>query len=171
MMCIAVTMLLMVSSATRKTSKLWILKLRNVQIVKCFNLTMTWFVTSPSMVTRSPQSTSKRLKNSSTPSSHSCPFLAKAIDFYCRELSIDEWNEDNQDTHFLGSNMRHELGALLFTETISHSLNSSSRRLSVTLSTITVNRFCSLYWWKVSCWSNYTWDHHQKALSSLYHRR
>ena len=55
----------------------------------------------------------------------SCPFLAKAIDFYCRELSIQEWNEDKPETQFLGSNMSHELGALLLTETISHSLNNN----------------------------------------------
>ena len=52
----------------------------------------------------------------------SCPFLAKALDFYVRELSIGEWNDDKPETQFLGEKMSHELGALLLTETINHSL-------------------------------------------------
>ena len=56
----------------------------------------------------------------------SCPFLAKAIDFYIRQLSIKEWNDDKPETQFLGSNMSHELGALLLTETISHSLKNNN---------------------------------------------
>ena len=52
-----------------------------------------------------------------------CPFVAKAIDYYIRELSHSEWTEAQADTQFLGANMSHELGALLITETISHSLS------------------------------------------------
>ena len=52
-----------------------------------------------------------------------CPFVAKALDYYIRELSHSEWAEAQADTQFLGANMSHELGALLITETISHSLS------------------------------------------------
>ena len=66
------------------------------------------------------------MKNRTLASSYrtisSCPFLAKCLDFYVRELSIEEWNQEKAETQFLGSNMSHELGALLLTETITHSL-------------------------------------------------
>ena len=52
-----------------------------------------------------------------------CPFIAKALDFYIRELSHSDWAAAQADTQFLGANMSHELGALLLTETINHSLN------------------------------------------------
>ena len=51
-----------------------------------------------------------------------CPFLSKAMDFYIRELSITDWSEAQPDTQFLGPNKSHELGALLLTETIHHSI-------------------------------------------------
>ena len=57
----------------------------------------------------------------------SCPFVAKALDFYVRELSIDEWNDAQPETQFLGRNMSHELGALLLTETIYHSIKENNK--------------------------------------------
>ena len=54
----------------------------------------------------------------------SCPFTAKCLDFYVRELSISEWSEAKAETQFLGPGMSHELGALLLSETITHSINS-----------------------------------------------
>ena len=56
-----------------------------------------------------------------------CPFLAKCLDFYVRGLSIEDWNDGKPETQFLGSNMSHELGALLLTETINHSLKVSHK--------------------------------------------
>ena len=44
------------------------------------------------------------------------------MDFYVRELSSEDWAAAQADTQFMGANMSHELGALLITETISHSL-------------------------------------------------
>ena len=55
-----------------------------------------------------------------------CPFLSKALDYYVRELSIPEWTAAKPETQFLGSDMSHELGALLLTETINHSINVSN---------------------------------------------
>ena len=52
-----------------------------------------------------------------------CPFISKAMDFYIRELSISEWSRAQPKTQYLGANKSHELGALLLTETISHSIN------------------------------------------------
>ena len=52
-----------------------------------------------------------------------CPFIAKALDFYVRELSHSDWEAAQADTQYLGVNKSHKLGALLLTETISHSLN------------------------------------------------
>ena len=42
-----------------------------------------------------------------------------------RELSLPEWNDAQADTQFLGAGMSHELGALLLTETINHSLKTT----------------------------------------------
>ena len=57
----------------------------------------------------------------------SCPFIAKALDYYVRELSIDDWNDAQAETQFLGRNMSHELGALLLTETINHSIKENNK--------------------------------------------
>ena len=51
-----------------------------------------------------------------------CPFLAKALDYYVRSLSIEEWENARPENQFLGANKSHELGALLLTETINYSL-------------------------------------------------
>ena len=59
----------------------------------------------------------------------SCPFVSKALDFYVRELSIPEWNAAQPETQFLGSNKSHELGALLLTETINHSIIDNNKPL------------------------------------------
>ena len=67
-----------------------------------------------------------QLKDKSLSSSYrtisTCPFAAKALDCYIRELSHSDWAAAQADTQFLGPNMSHELGALLLTETINHSL-------------------------------------------------
>ena len=55
-----------------------------------------------------------------------CPFISKALDFYVRELSISEWAEARPATQFLGSGLSHELGALLLTETINHSIKDNN---------------------------------------------
>ena len=52
-----------------------------------------------------------------------CPFLAKAMDYYVRQLSSSDWSEAQAETQYLGANLSHELGALLLTETISHSIS------------------------------------------------
>ena len=52
-----------------------------------------------------------------------CPFISKALDLYIREFSIEEWSEAQASTQFLGAGMSHELGALLLTESIQHSIH------------------------------------------------
>ena len=52
-----------------------------------------------------------------------CPLLAKGLDIYVRDLSLDAWNDQQAPTQFQGEGMSHELAALLLTETIQHSLN------------------------------------------------
>ena len=54
-----------------------------------------------------------------------CPLLAKALDIFVRDMSIDDWNSQQADTQFQGSGSSHDLAALLLTETIQHSLNST----------------------------------------------
>ena len=52
-----------------------------------------------------------------------CPLVAKGLDIYVRELSLDDWNAAQAPTQFQGEGMSHELAALLLTETIQHSVN------------------------------------------------
>ena len=54
-----------------------------------------------------------------------CPLVAKGLDIYVRELSLDDWNVQQAPTQFQGAGMSHELAALLLTETIQHSINVS----------------------------------------------
>ena len=49
--------------------------------------------------------------------------VAKALDLYIRDMSIDSWNLDQAATQFQGEGSSHELCALLLTETIQHSLH------------------------------------------------
>ena len=56
-----------------------------------------------------------------------CPFISKAVDYYVRELSTSEWSEAQPETQFLGPNKSHELGALLLTETIHHSIKDNNK--------------------------------------------
>ena len=53
-----------------------------------------------------------------------CPVVAKALDLFIRDLSLDVWNKDQAETQFQGEGSTHELAALLLTETIQHSLYS-----------------------------------------------
>ena len=53
----------------------------------------------------------------------SCPFVAKALDTYIRELSLDDWEAAQSQVQFLGSGKSHELGAVLLTEVIQHSIH------------------------------------------------
>ena len=46
---------------------------------------------------------------------------------HVRELSIEEWEEAKAKTQFLGQSMSHELGALLLTETINHSIKENNQ--------------------------------------------
>ena len=52
-----------------------------------------------------------------------CPFISKACDTYIRNLSLDDWHNARADVQFLGPGMSHEMGALLLSEVIHHSLN------------------------------------------------
>ena len=53
-----------------------------------------------------------------------CPVVAKALDLFIRDLSLDTWNRDQAETQFQGEGSTHELAAVLMTETIQHSLYS-----------------------------------------------
>ena len=56
-----------------------------------------------------------------------CPFVAKSLDYYIRDISIDDWHAARAETQFLGPAMSHELGALLLTETINHSIKDNNQ--------------------------------------------
>ena len=66
-----------------------------------------------------------KTKASSYRTISTCPFLSKALDYYVREMSLPEWSEAQAETQFLGAGMSHELGALLLTESINHSIKDS----------------------------------------------
>ena len=42
-------------------------------------------------------------------------------------MCIEDWNNAQAETQFLGPNMSHELGALLLTETINHSIKENDQ--------------------------------------------
>ena len=52
----------------------------------------------------------------------SCPFIAKAVDLYIRDLFKDKWDAVQSATQYQGSGSSHELAALLLTEVIQFSL-------------------------------------------------
>ena len=52
----------------------------------------------------------------------SCPFMAKALDMYIRELYSDLWQAQQASTQYQGSGSSHELASILVTEVIQHSL-------------------------------------------------
>ena len=56
-----------------------------------------------------------------------CPFLAKSIDFYLRQLYHDCWDNCQASTQYQGTGSSHELASLLVTEAIQYSLHVSSR--------------------------------------------
>ena len=57
----------------------------------------------------------------------SCPFIAKCLDTYIKNLSIDDWNNAQAEVQFLGPGMSHEMGALLLSEVINHSLHTNNK--------------------------------------------
>ena len=54
-----------------------------------------------------------------------CPLLAKSLDLYVRDLSIEKWNNMQADTQYQGVGSSHELASLLVTEAIQHSKSSN----------------------------------------------
>ena len=56
-----------------------------------------------------------------------CPFLAKCLDVYVRDLNLEAWNHDQADTQFQGEGLSHECASLLLTECIQHSLHSTNQ--------------------------------------------
>lgn len=56
-----------------------------------------------------------------------CPFLAKSLDLYLRDLYLNLWQDKEADTQYQGAGSSHELASLLITELIQHSLNVSDR--------------------------------------------
>ena len=61
----------------------------------------------------------------------SCPFLAKSIDFYLRELYHDCWDSCQAPTQYQGSGSSHELASLLVTEALQYSLHVSNKPVFV----------------------------------------
>ena len=47
-----------------------------------------------------------------------CPLVAKGLNMYVRELSIEGWNDEQAVNQFQGEGSSHELAALLLTETL-----------------------------------------------------
>ena len=56
-----------------------------------------------------------------------CPFIAKSLDLYIRDLYKDLWSEVTADTQYLDSGSSHELASLLVTEVIQYSLNVNNK--------------------------------------------
>ena len=52
-----------------------------------------------------------------------CPFLAKAVDLYIRDLYSDLWDSETAETQFQKSGSSHELASLLITEVVKFSNN------------------------------------------------
>ena len=53
----------------------------------------------------------------------SCPFLAKALDLYLRDLYQELWNQCTATTQYQANGSSHELASLLITEIVQFSLN------------------------------------------------
>ena len=56
-----------------------------------------------------------------------CPLVAKALDFYIRELCLVDWNYHQSDTQYQGERSSHDLASLLLTEVIQHSLHTKKK--------------------------------------------
>ena len=56
-----------------------------------------------------------------------CPFIAKSLDLYIRDLYQDLWSEATASTQYLDSGSSHELASLLVTEVIQYSLNVNNK--------------------------------------------
>ena len=56
-----------------------------------------------------------------------CPFLAKSVDCYLRDLYHDCWDSCQASTQYQGTGSSHELASLLVTEVILYSLNVSNK--------------------------------------------
>ena len=59
------------------------------------------------------------------------PFVSKALDTYVAQLYSPIWMKNQAETQFQGRGSSHELAALLLTETVQYSLNSSKKPLFV----------------------------------------
>ena len=57
----------------------------------------------------------------------SCPFLAKALDLYLRDLYLDLWEAKQAATQYQGTGSSHELASLLVTEVVQNSLHVSKQ--------------------------------------------
>ena len=51
-----------------------------------------------------------------------CPFIAKSLDLYARDLYQEQWDDCTASTQYQASGSSHELASLLVTELIQHSL-------------------------------------------------
>ena len=56
-----------------------------------------------------------------------CPLVAKALDFYIRELCLVDWNKQQSVTQYQGEHSSHELASLLLTEVVQHSLRTKNK--------------------------------------------
>ena len=58
-----------------------------------------------------------------------CPFLAKSVDMYLRDLYSSLWQDQQAPTQYQGTGSSHELASLLLTEVIQYSLYTSHQPL------------------------------------------
>lgn len=56
-----------------------------------------------------------------------CPFLAKAADFYLRDLYLEKWSNCQAQCQYQGAGSSHELASLLVTEVLQHSLHVANK--------------------------------------------
>ena len=60
-----------------------------------------------------------------------CPFLAKSLDLYLRDLYQEQWDKLQAETQYQGEGSNHELAALLVSEVVQFSLNYSNQPVFV----------------------------------------
>ena len=71
---------------------------------------------------RKPKTSDRSYRTIST-----CPFLAKSIDLYLRDLHHEKWDACQAVTQYQGAGSNHELASLLLTEVIQFSLNVANK--------------------------------------------
>ena len=94
----------------------------NILIVNVNNTTLEEVNTALGLILykghRKPKNSDRSYRTIST-----CPFIAKSLDLYIRDLYQDLWDSSTASTQYLDKGSSHDLASLLVTELIQYSLN------------------------------------------------